>query len=261
MPFFESTAKNVGLRRAQGTYWLVTNPDVLFSNELFRELAPHRLSPGFLYRTDRYDVAFEVPEQWAMGQQLAFCARHIDAWHGLHASVRFPRPWRLGRAMERTQRKIRAEYERFRHNAGRPGPHYEQFIFPADGIHTNASGCFLLMHRRHWEQIRGQPEIHTRGHADAITCWSAFSAGVEQLLLHPPCLMFHQPHSRSAQSGWIHTDWHPWYERFQAGLESGQPLIINGPDWGFAGEDLEEWVLEAGPSLPAWRCVRAASAA
>lgn len=257
VPFFEPLGKNVALRRARGAYWLATNPDLLFSNQLFRFLAG-RLSPRAIYRMDRYDVGLDVPDS-PIGQQLDFCSRHIVGWHSLYGSLPFPRPLRIrkGSQIERMQRKFRDEYERSSRNPEYRGPCYDQLSFPLDEIHTNASGCFLLMHRRCWEALRGHPEFYTRGHADSVTCWAALSAGLRQVVLEPPCLMFHQPHGRGSQSDWQQTEWRSWYERFQEAKSLGEPLLINTPGWGLADETLEEWILEARhpDEQPLWRQV------
>jgi hypothetical protein len=248
IPFFEPIAKNAALRRARGDYWLATNPDLLFSDQLFAFLADS-LGPDGLYRLDRYDVGSDVPKDCSVDEQLAFCAKHVIAWHGLHASVDFPQAQSLDdwSQMAQVQQQARQEYERCLSGDPERGPCYDRLIFPLDGVHRNASGCFLLMHRRHWEQLRGHPELHTRGHADSITCWAALSAGPRQVELRPPCLMFHQPHDRGAPSGWLQTDWRPFYERFQAVPRNGhrEPLYANRPDWGLANETLEEWALQS----------------
>jgi hypothetical protein len=262
IPFFEPLAKNVALRRARGAYWLATNPDLLFNGPVFRRLA-RGLSPKALYRLDRYDVGKDVPREATIGEQLAFCARNVVGWHSQYASIELPYTMSIGRRgrLCGIQRRIRAEYFRSQQAPAHRGSYFEKLSFPLDGIHTNASGCFLLMHRDIWKAIRGHPEFHTRGHADSITCWAALSAGAVQVVLEPPCLMFHQPHGRGSQHGWQQTEWHSWYDRFLETRRAGEPLVINGPDWGLAGEELEEWILEAPASRtePRWRQIAAAA--
>ncbi len=263
VPFFEPLAKNVALRRARGKYWLATNPDVLFSSMLFRYLA-RELSPKALYRLDRYDVGRDVPEEKSVSERLAFCARNVVGWHSRYASLPLPHPMSLGPRSRLTgiQRKVRAEYCHSQRDPGYRGSYYSHLSFPLDDIHTNASGCFLLMHRDIWKTIRGHPEFCTRGHADSTTCWAALSTGASQVVLEPPCLMFHQPHGRGAQSRWQQTEWHSWYERFLAARSAGEPLVINGPHWGMPEETFEEWLLQEDlrGEKPAWREVQTTTA-
>lgn len=54
--FYEFIAKNVGIRRAEGRFVLVTNPDNLLSVELFEAVASHQFNSGVLYRANRYDL-------------------------------------------------------------------------------------------------------------------------------------------------------------------------------------------------------------
>ena len=61
LPLFQMIAKNVGIRRAQGRFILVTNIDIIFSNELVEFLASRQLQAGVLYRVDRHDIQPNVP--------------------------------------------------------------------------------------------------------------------------------------------------------------------------------------------------------
>jgi hypothetical protein len=69
LPLFQMIAKNVGIRRARGEYVLVTNIDLLLSDELMSFVATHKLEAGVLYRVDRYDtdaaigIGDPIPEQ------------------------------------------------------------------------------------------------------------------------------------------------------------------------------------------------------
>lgn len=253
IPFFEPIGKNVGLRRAGGDYWLATNPDLLFSGAVFRVLAGG-LEPGTLYRMDRHDVGKDVPHTLPVGRQLAFCARHVAGVHAGCASITFPEMVKVGRFRRRPGLQRRVEQEcRDQRKGPDPLPYTEQALWPRDGIHTNASGSFLLMHRRHWEAMRGHPEFHTRGHADSVTTWAAVTHGLTQRVLRPPCFLFHQPHGRSEQRDWPQTDWKVWYQRFRKSMLAKEPLVINGRAWGFPEERFEEWLLQAAAGgQPRW---------
>jgi hypothetical protein len=76
LPLFQMIAKNVGIRRARGTFVLVTNIDIMFSNELVEHLALRQLQPGFLYRVDRHDIQPNVPIDGHLEEQMAYCASH-----------------------------------------------------------------------------------------------------------------------------------------------------------------------------------------
>jgi hypothetical protein len=77
LPLYQMIAKNVGIRRARGEFVLVTNIDILFSNELAEYLAARRLKRGRMYRIDRHDVMSDVPVEASLEEQLAYCRTHL----------------------------------------------------------------------------------------------------------------------------------------------------------------------------------------
>jgi hypothetical protein len=77
LPLFQMIAKNVGIRRARGTFVLATNVDVLLSDDLAAFLARRQLRSGVLYRTDRYDVTADIPEDAPIAEQLALAAGRV----------------------------------------------------------------------------------------------------------------------------------------------------------------------------------------
>lgn len=70
LPLFQMIAKNVGIRRAKGTYVLATNVDILFPEDLMAYIAKRPLEPGFIYRVDRCDVDPSV-------SRLEECERNV----------------------------------------------------------------------------------------------------------------------------------------------------------------------------------------
>ncbi len=77
MPLYQMIAKNVGIRRARGSFVLATNIDIIFSDELVRYLAEERLDPSRMYRIDRHDVMSDVPVDGTVDEQLAYCKTHL----------------------------------------------------------------------------------------------------------------------------------------------------------------------------------------
>jgi hypothetical protein len=73
LPLFQMIGKNVGIRRARGTFVLATNIDILFSDELMELVAAQKLDETRVYRVDRVDVPAEIDISWPIEQQLAFC--------------------------------------------------------------------------------------------------------------------------------------------------------------------------------------------
>jgi hypothetical protein len=77
LPLYQMIAKNVGIRRARGEFVLVTNIDVILSDEMMRFFAQRKLERGRMYRVDRTDVAADVPVDAPVDQQVAWCRGHV----------------------------------------------------------------------------------------------------------------------------------------------------------------------------------------
>ncbi len=60
--FYQMQAKNVGIRRAKGKFILCTNIDIIFSDEIIKFLSKKNLDENKVYRTDRYDIDFNLFE-------------------------------------------------------------------------------------------------------------------------------------------------------------------------------------------------------
>lgn len=56
LQFQEFIAKNVGIRRARGTFVLTTNTDIFLSRGVVARLASRSIERGILYRATRYDL-------------------------------------------------------------------------------------------------------------------------------------------------------------------------------------------------------------
>lgn len=226
-PLFQMIAKNVGIRRARGEWVLATNIDVLFSEELTAWLGRGELNPACFYRLDRYDLAHaSIPESLTCEERLQFCAEGIIRVHGQHGSY----PW--GETPK----------------TGDPNK-----------LHTNACGDFTLMARSRWLELKGYPELELWSiYIDGLLLHAAAAVGLQQVILADPCCVYHIEH----ETGWAviqntiqdrpsldyHKQYLPWCRHM---LDSGQPLAINGEDWGYADQGFDEmrpssWRVEKG---------------
>jgi hypothetical protein len=249
IPFMNTRARNVGIRRARGSYILVTGADVVPNGALMDVLASGQLSDRAFYRIDRRDLTHDIPAGWPTSCQLALCSCQDVIVHAYYGSIRERWPWHPSarRRSRKRHDEILQEYQKHLNAptyTGQPNAFGDdRLIIPADGLHRNASGEFFLMHRDRWHELRGYTELSTRGHGDSLMCWTAASGGLEQVILQPPARLFHQPHGRSAAGTWPATDWRPWYERYLECRRSGEALISNGDDWGLRDHALPEWTL------------------
>lgn len=243
LPLYQMIAKNVGIRRAAAPFILATNVDLLFADELFAYLAEGSLCEGRLYRTDRYDVDEDLPEDAALDEQLEYCRRNLVRLNHPRGSINL------------------ATGEYHRHHADDIELVREAETLPL--LHTNACGDFQLMAKSHWFDIRGYPEWDMFSfHLDSVTQFAAHCAGAKEYRLGEPFRVYHVEH----KSGWTPevgksgefektlslrkirklTD-----EELRALCEEivarPEPTRFNEPNWGMIDEDLPETVLECAP--------------
>ncbi|MEX2287786.1 MAG: hypothetical protein WD648_11900 [Planctomycetaceae bacterium] len=86
LPLFQMIGKNVGIRRARGEFVLATNIDILFSDAVFEFLKSGQMKPGFIYRTNRFDVPAEVPHDKCLDEQLRYCRQRVMRRHFFEGS-------------------------------------------------------------------------------------------------------------------------------------------------------------------------------
>ena len=68
-------------------------------------------------------------------------------------------------------------------------------------LHTIAAGDFTMLSRNDWFALRGYPEFtNWPMHIDALFCYTAFHAGIEEVVLRDPMRIFHIQHRSGA--GW-----------------------------------------------------------
>jgi hypothetical protein len=258
---FEFHGKNAAARRARGRFLAFTNPDDLWPEALVQRLSMRDLRDDAVYNTDRLDVLADPPQPAAPEALLRFFERH---------SVR-PLPAAAAEAAAAAQaasahvargRGASAAGGGFRFAACLAGAD-EDPAAPADqALHTNGPGDFLLAPRRVYLEARGSPEVPTNTHVDTMTLCALLAHGLGQLVLRPPCSVYHQPHPRndatkfeviggSEMLGIIHAILNsgPLANRRPAVDEDGEELEAvpwekwNTADWGLAREGLAETIL------------------
>ena len=76
LPLFQMIGKNVGIRNSSGKYILVTNIDVILSDEICTFIK-NNLKKEVIYRCDRWDIDKEIPITNNMNEILEYCKNHI----------------------------------------------------------------------------------------------------------------------------------------------------------------------------------------
>ncbi|PSQ15955.1 hypothetical protein BRD00_13160 [Halobacteriales archaeon QS_8_69_26] len=191
MPFFEYIAKNVGIRRASGEYVLAMNPDILLNEDLVEFLASESLDPDSFYRTYRYDVEVDLPNDLSVTEILDRCADNVSRIKGFNGN--FPgNRWEMLKDAIRDADKYKAEV------LSRVKPELLSYPTSVSFLSTYAAGDFMMMHRDRWRDLRGYPEIPKHSYMDSYACAMAVAIGLRQCVLRGSRRSYHQEHDRSA---------------------------------------------------------------
>lgn len=253
LPLFQMIAKNVGIRRARGTFVLSTNVDVLLSDALADELGRRTLKPGHSYRLDRCDVPATPPDPTDLTAVLAWCERATFRiatpagvfpvqgvpWRG--GRIRMPRegPLHSFRYRWRRLREIRrhglaashnvATLDAFRPFLGRIDPvektwrgavehflHKRQLAISLPKLHTMACGDFTLLSAGDWARLRGYPEFEAYSwHLDSLFLQLAARRGVAEVRLPHPAVLYHL--EQTAGAAWTPEGEGALFARLKAG--------------------------------------------
>ena len=161
LPVLVHRARNVGIRRARGTFVFPTGNDILFSDALMRFLASGQLQLDRMYRVDRYDVPATAACLSSSEAQLAYCEQNVLRIYGRDGS---------------SPTKVKSR-ERVR-------------------LHTRGSGDFTLLSKAFWNKVHGIPEEHQfhSAHFDCVLCYMAQRAGATEVVLYDPMRIYHIEH-------------------------------------------------------------------
>lgn len=235
---FQMIAKNVGIRRAHGVFALATNIDILFSNELMRFFASRQLRTDWMYRIDRHDVPFPIPEQLTLDERFEWFDRNL---------------LRLYRYLETVPVEngvippVRPIQSTFRQNVR------NWLLRLEPPLHTNACGDFTLMSSEYWNAAAGYPEFPMRAmKLDGLLCYAAHYAGAKECILKEPMRIYHLEHLARADGALAAlserqsanqrlqvspAQYTTWVEKMR---RSHRPLIFNDNRWGLADLTLPE---------------------
>jgi hypothetical protein len=244
LPMFEYYAKNVGIRRSRGEFILVTNPDLIFSEELIKFLAQKQLKKDAFYRLDRYDFRGNIDEKYDVRKVIKYAKKHVFRVNYCQQGN-----------MDLGVREINSQYKYFYYLLNLwPGTEinnkkdylkdcvcldYNNGVY--GGIHTNTSGDFILTYKKNWEYIHGFPEFSdTFTHLDSYGCHQLRAIGLKQMLFLPPCMIFHKDHSRIEQKNRPTVSSDKWITDLKQ-IRDGQMVpIINNETWGLPNFEFNE---------------------
>ena len=180
VPFYQYLSKNVGIRRAEGRFILVTNVDVILDDALFARLAERTLEPGVTYRTARWDVARDVPFHDDHDRRQKTYLRHVRRILYHYGALEVPEEMRgdraaIARLLNAEMERMARQHDRLRPLLGERWPVMEAIY----RLHCNASGDFALMAREDWFALRAYPEwpVHS-WHLDSLFLLQVMEAGI-----------------------------------------------------------------------------------
>jgi len=203
IPVLEWYGKNVGVRRARGDYVLVTNPDIIFSDELLAMIAQRPFRPDVFYRADRFDFRGEGMDLISPGDYQEFALEHVFQGHLSDDQAHRISP-----------RTLISDLPKSRN----------------DRMHTNASGDFILAHKPVFDKINGLYEnVQHLYHCDSMSVIRLCYNRVAQCVITAPMCIFHWDHPRGARTSWDPALAH------RLGQSRGEP------NWGLADAVLDEW--------------------
>jgi hypothetical protein len=250
VPLFEFLAKNIGIRRALGTFLLVTNADILFSEQLFHFIARKTLKKACLYRANRIDFRVEGEEPLAV--HTADFEKQVGAGafefflQGGTFNVSWPRSLSIRLKLLSAYNGLRQVlYLLFNHFAFGRWINSWLNVYPENLFllqhHCNASGDFALLDRNSWWTMGGYLEdTWIATHTDSLHLMNAATLGYETTTLPYP--IFHKAHERRYDFSKPNPDMERMYLRLIADVKKMQKTgdhLKNKTDWGG-----EEYVLK-----------------
>ena len=198
---FQMIAKNVGARRAAGKYLILTNIDIIFSNNLLEFLKNKQLNENCIYRVDRYDINFNKFSNYKINEKtLDTSVTHINKKYYTHDLIKNVKYWtynsffgaiinllklfsteNLLRNFKRINHILKINYPKIITNNLKIITNNLKLmltIIISPKLHTNACGDFQLISKKAFFNLSGYYEYEGYSfHIDSILMWKAYFTG------------------------------------------------------------------------------------
>jgi hypothetical protein len=220
----EFIGKNIGIRRAQGEWIVATNPDVLYSSELFDFFASKKLDEKSFYRINRSDTSISKVPAELTAEKILTAARSsiIKIMYSDHSEYMSWKVW-FNDLVHGRSKKIILQC-----------PLLNSFkAKDPNKIHENAAGDFLLAHRSVWDTIGGYDERTVgSGVLDSYALYLMYCTGLTQNVL--PYDLYHlYHHHKGVKYLASHAQLRKDAEEM---LKTKIPYKPRKSDWGFPNE-------------------------
>ena len=219
-PLLEYPGKNVGIRKARGEFVLITNPDIVFSNEMILFLSKKKLKKDVIYRTGRFDLPIDIPSKLRNESLSKFCKKRWNIKWDMKVGM-FPRGLKKIIYIPRMLARflfpfIFEKYLPYKYHGGMPGD-------------------FTLMHKKNWEIIRGYPE---NGWTTVLDFYAIiFSIVRFGKIKKLPQGIYHQYHDKGGARS---ADFNKYIEDSIKMLKTKKIIGMNSPNWGLKDVNLKE---------------------
>lgn len=263
-PILDYAARNVAIRAAQGQHICVLNQDIYPTSGIVAHLAERRLDDRCFYRADRCDfipnfALMRDPasvEAYARGAAFRLHRRGQDrndtivfdisentdqaSWVGsrpIVGEIQSTDPNLIFAPDDANEADLRLA--RFVYDVSQ-GTVTASRAFTAYGLHTSASGDFVIASKRAFQNIHGFIETNEfYMHTDSYVMAQLRAAGYSQKIFALPEVAFHADHDRSARDGRREGISYDDHEKAWSDILLGaRPPQLNGEDWGIGGENL-----------------------
>jgi hypothetical protein len=222
MPLLEFPGKNAGIRRAKGKFVIVTNPDIIFSEDMIRSFSKKQLKKNIFYRADRCDLFVDIPTNLRTTEVENFCKKKWDfcwsAYFGrYHRGIKIISD--LPRLFIRTIMKMTKDKSYLKYHGGAPGD-------------------FILLSKEGWMDFRGYPQINVHGGMDGYVSIQAITSGNELVILKEKT--YHQSHGNPVGGERPMPDMKAYIKDAKKMLKEKKAILYNDNNWGLKKYNLKE---------------------
>lgn len=234
LPIYQMIAKNVGARHASADYLLLTNVDLIFSEEMFNFFRNSQLDENVLYRCDRYDVSKDIYNISNPKEYDEFCLKNtviINNKQGIFST--------------KTNKVLCVN------NISQED--YCSMYGIKDILHTNACGDFQLISKAKFYSLKGYPELDLFSfHLDSIFEFMCYHAKIKEYVL--PIPVYHIVHDLSwTDDDKVNKNTMDFFRKKKIKVLTSEdlksyatvmsalnyPLILNDDNWGLSDYELK----------------------
>jgi hypothetical protein len=251
-PILDYVGRNIAVRHATGHYILILNQDIFITESILKLCLHRKLKKNFFYRADRWDVPFEAIKKDSVEQLILNAKNNVQSTNRRHSPKyeKITVPCKNINPTDLASKPLYGEkydtsasliygkkssfLQRISHTFQKP------IAFEALGLHTNASGDFILCSKKAWEKIRGAYETtEFYMHLDSYLIAQLYGVGFRQAIFDLPHQVFHADHDRSARLNFQESIPYEVHKKRLADIALGKVSPrLNTKNWGMQDESL-----------------------